>query len=71
MPIRRVPTRILSQSILWNEAISCRPLKYVPSNPTKSASSVNGAEGWELVGEGPLEIRTGGLRALYFKRPKL
>ena len=30
-----------------------------------------GAEGWELVGEGPLEIRAGGVRALYFKRPKL
>jgi hypothetical protein len=30
-----------------------------------------GAEGWELVGEGPLEIRVHGVRALYFKRPKL
>jgi len=30
-----------------------------------------GAEGWELVGEGPLEIKVHGGRALYFKRPKL
>jgi len=29
------------------------------------------AEGWELVGEVPLEIRAHGVRALYFKRPKL
>jgi hypothetical protein len=28
-------------------------------------------EGWEMVGEGPLDIRQGELRALYFKRPKL
>jgi hypothetical protein len=27
-------------------------------------------EGWEMVGEGPLDIRQGELRALYFKRPK-
>ena len=27
-------------------------------------------EGWEMVGEGPLDIRNGELRALYFKRPK-
>lgn len=30
-----------------------------------------GAEGWELVGEGALEINAGGVRALYFKRSKL
>jgi len=30
-----------------------------------------GAEGWELVGEGPLEIRVHGVRALYFRRPRL
>ena len=29
-----------------------------------------GAEGWEMVGEGSLEINAGGVRALYFKRPK-
>lgn len=27
-------------------------------------------EGWEMIGEGPLDIRQGDLRALYFKRPK-
>ena len=27
-------------------------------------------EGWEMVGEGPLDIRQGELRAIYFKRPK-
>lgn len=29
-----------------------------------------GAEGWEMVGEGSLEINASGVRALYFKRPK-
>jgi len=29
-----------------------------------------GEEGWEMVGQGQLEIRQGGLAALYFKRPK-
>jgi hypothetical protein len=29
-----------------------------------------GEEGWEMVGQGPLEIRQGGLNAIYFKRPK-
>jgi hypothetical protein len=29
-----------------------------------------GAEGWEMVGQGPLEIRQGGLNAIYFKRPR-
>jgi hypothetical protein len=37
--------------------------------PAKAVAKL-GAEGWELVGEGPLEIRQGTLRALYFKRPK-
>ncbi len=27
-------------------------------------------EGWEMVTDGPLDIRQGELRALYFKRPK-
>jgi hypothetical protein len=29
-----------------------------------------GEEGWEMVGQGPLEIRQGGLNAINFKRPK-
>jgi hypothetical protein len=29
-----------------------------------------GEEGWEMVGQGQLEIRQGGLTALYFKRPR-
>ena len=29
-----------------------------------------GGEGWEMVGQGPLEIRQGATSALYFKRPK-
>lgn len=29
-----------------------------------------GEEGWEMVGQGQLEIRQGRLAALYFKRPK-
>ena len=29
-----------------------------------------GADGWEMVGQGPLEIRQGGLNAIYFKRPR-
>ena len=29
-----------------------------------------GAEGWEMVGQGPLEIRQGAVNALYFKRQR-
>ena len=38
--------------------------------PAKAISKL-GEEGWEMVGQGPLEIRQGGLNAIYFKRPKL
>ena len=37
--------------------------------PSKAMAQL-GAEGWEMVGEGPLEMRTGGLNAIYFKRPR-
>lgn len=37
--------------------------------PSKAIAQL-GAEGWEMVGEGPLEMRTGGLNAIYFKRPR-
>ena len=39
------------------------------NGPAKAIAKL-GAEGWEMVGQGPLEIRQGGLHALYFKRPK-
>ncbi len=39
------------------------------NGPTRAIAKL-GAEGWELVGEGALEIGVGGVRALYFKRPK-
>ena len=39
------------------------------NGPTKAIAKL-GAEGWEMVGQGPLEIRQGTLNALYFKRPK-
>jgi hypothetical protein len=29
-----------------------------------------GQEGWEMVGEGPLEMRAGATNAIYFKRPR-
>jgi len=29
-----------------------------------------GQEGWEMVGEGPLEARAGAINAIYFKRPR-
>ncbi len=35
--------------------------------PAKAIAKL-GAEGWEMVGEGPLEMRGGGLNAIYFKR---
>ena len=38
------------------------------SGPGKAIAKL-GAEGWEMVGQGPLELRQGGLNALYFKRP--
>lgn len=38
------------------------------SGPGKALAKL-GADGWELVGQGPLDIRQGGLNALYFKRP--
>jgi len=37
--------------------------------PSKAIAQL-GAEGWEMVGEGPLEMRAGGLNAIYFKRLK-
>ena len=37
--------------------------------PAKAIAQL-GSEGWEMVGQGPLEIRQGGLQAIYFKRPK-
>jgi hypothetical protein len=39
------------------------------NGPAKALARL-GAEGWEMVGQGPLEIRQGGLNALYFKRLK-
>lgn len=39
------------------------------NGPSKAIAKL-GAEGWEMVGQGPLEIRQGTLNALYFKRPK-
>jgi len=38
--------------------------------PAKAIAKL-GEEGWEMVGQGPLEIRQGGLNAIYFKRPKI
>jgi hypothetical protein len=37
--------------------------------PSKAIAQL-GVEGWEMVGEGPLEMRSGGLNAIYFKRPR-
>lgn len=37
------------------------------SGPAKAIAKL-GDEGWEMVGEGPLEMRAGGINALYFKR---
>ena len=39
------------------------------NGPTKSIAKL-GEEGWEMVGQGQLDIRQRGLTALYFKRPK-
>ena len=39
------------------------------NGPAKAIAKL-GAEGWEMVGQGPLEIRQGAPNALYFKRPK-
>lgn len=39
------------------------------NGPSKALARL-GEEGWEMIGEGPLEIRQGELKALYFKRPK-
>jgi hypothetical protein len=37
--------------------------------PAKAIAKL-GEDGWEMVGQGQLENRQGGLNALYFKRPK-
>ena len=37
--------------------------------PAKAIARL-GEEGWEMVGQGALEVRQGGLNALYFKRLK-
>ena len=39
------------------------------NGPAKSLAKL-GEEGWEMVGQGQLEIRQRGVAALYFKRPK-
>jgi hypothetical protein len=39
------------------------------NGPAKAIAKLSD-EGWEMVTEGPLDIRQGELRALYFKRPK-
>jgi hypothetical protein len=38
--------------------------------PAKAIAKL-GEEGWEMVGQGPLEIRQGNLNSIYFKRPKI
>ena len=37
------------------------------SGPAKAISKL-GDEGWEMVGQGPFEMRAGGTNAIYFKR---
>lgn len=41
-------------------------------NGTSMAKAIAklGAEGWEMVGQGPLDVRSGATNALYFKRRK-
>ena len=39
------------------------------SGPGKAIARL-GAEGWEMVGHGPLEVGRTSLNAIYFKRPK-
>lgn len=39
------------------------------NGPAKAIARL-GDEGWEMMTEGPLDIRQGELKALYFKRPK-
>lgn len=39
------------------------------NGPAKAIARL-GDEGWELITEGPLDIRQGELKALYFRRPK-
>lgn len=37
--------------------------------PAKAIAKLGG-DGWEMVGQGPLEVRRGAVSALYFKRPR-
>ena len=37
------------------------------SGPAKAIAKLGG-DGWEMVGQGPLELRRGAVNALYFKR---
>jgi hypothetical protein len=39
------------------------------NGPAKAIAKL-GDEGWEMIAEGPLDLRQGELKALYFKRPK-
>jgi hypothetical protein len=39
------------------------------NGPAKAIAKL-GDEGWEMITEGPLDIRQGELKAIYFKRPK-
>lgn len=39
------------------------------NGPAKAIAKL-GDEGWEMITEGPLDIRQGELKALYFRRPK-
>jgi hypothetical protein len=39
------------------------------NGPAKAIAKL-GDEGWEMITEGPLDLRQGELKALYFRRPK-
>jgi hypothetical protein len=51
------------------QVVEAEELATERDGPAKAIAKL-GEDGWEMVGEGPLEMRAGGINAIYFKRLK-
>ena len=61
---------IVAYSAMVHEALAvAEELATESYGPAKAIAKL-GEDGWEMVGEGPLEMRAGNLNAIYFKRLK-
>jgi hypothetical protein len=51
------------------QVVEVEELATEKGGPAKAIAKL-GEEGWEMVGQGPLDLRQGVLNAIYFKRPR-